>query len=729
MEQSDPKSLFACEGVLETIIYTSEETHFTVARLRENEDSPCITIVGTIMATNQGERVRVSGYWVNHPKYGKQLSVQAFYVVLPTGKEAIRDYLASGIVKGIGESLADKIVKHFGEDTFTILDKEPEKIMEIPGIGKKKKIMILNSWKSQRGIHEAMLFLSQHGIRGVRAAKICDYYSGNVISVLKNHPYRLALDIDGIGFTIADQIARKVGLPEDDPERMEAALVHVLKESHLQGHCYLPEARLLQNTQELLRLSIEKIEPVLSDMVEKASIYRLDQKEKPVYTKNMYFYENKVAELLTRIAYNSTNRIFPDVEITIDDVEKEMRIHFEGEQRRAVRDSLKDKICIITGGPGVGKTTIIRALVHILNKRQLRIALAAPTGRAAKRLSEATDSSASTIHRLLKFNPHKGKFEQNSNSPLEVDHVIIDETSMVDISLAYYLLSALPKGAGITFVGDADQLPSVGPGNFLADMISSEFCQVVRLTKIFRQAEGSSIVHVAHKINSGEIPVINNHPESDIFFLQEEDAEKGANTIVELLSQRLPKRYGFCPLREIQILTPMYRGDVGADNLNRLLADALNKEGRALDNKEFREGDKVMQIVNNYEKDIYNGDIGIIESFNKVDKTLTIRFDNRGITYQESELDEVVRAYAISIHKSQGSEYPAVVIPLFNEHYIMLERNLVYTAITRGKKLVVLLGNWRALQIAIKKIRARSRYTLLAELLRDPGSIPKISKE
>jgi exodeoxyribonuclease V alpha subunit len=702
-------------GVLEKIVYTSEETHFTVARLRCEEDENCITIVGTIMSSNEGLSVRVRGTWQSHPKYGRQLNVENFELVLPSDKEAIEKYLASGVIKGIGECLAKRIVQRFGTEVFDVLDKKPENLRQVHGIGKKKLKQIETSWKVQRESHTAMVFLADYGLGGARAVKIYRQYGGNLFSVVKEHPYRLAIDIDGIGFITADRIAQKSGIANDDPERIQAAILHVLGEATAQGHCFLPQEELVETVAKLLLVDTGKIEDNLTRLSPEL-VHRLDQGNRPVYAKALFVAEQMVATLLQKLLAHSQYRQITNLEKRISQVEREMKLTFRQAQRQAIIDALMQKICIVTGGPGVGKTTIIKALVQILEQEKQRVALAAPTGRAAKRLSEASGRAASTIHRLLHYNPREHGFEYSHGKTLDIDHLIVDEISMLDIPLAAHLFSALATSTSVTLVGDADQLPSVGPGNFLQDCLLSQKIPVVRLNYIFRQAAGSSIVEVAHMVNGGIVPQIQNQAKNDIFFLLSESAEAGAATIVDLVANRLPRQYSLHPLSEIQVLTPMYRGSVGADNLNEVLAAALNANGHNIGNR-FREGDKVMQIVNNYDKDIFNGDIGVITTHNRVDQTLTIVFDGRAIAYQEAELDELVRAYAISIHKSQGSEYPAVIIPLFTAHYIMLERNLLYTAITRGKQLVILVGSYKALGIAVRTIRARNRYTRLSQLL------------
>lgn len=715
MPETTASEVISIEGVIDKIIFSSEETHFTVASLRRLEDNRRFTIVGAILGANEGERVRVAGTLQKHPKYGVQLHVDHFEVLLPTDVDAIEKYLWSAI-KGIGPSLAAAMVKLFGSETLEVLDKNPDRLMEVSGIGRKKLQQILRSWQSQRENHQTMLFLAKYGIRGMRAAKIYRQYGGNTVAILREHPYRLATDIDGIGFLTADRIAREVGLPEDDPERIQAGIFHCLQEATGQGHCFLPQQELLQAVSQLLKIPADKGQEILDRAVAAKLYYRAEAANNAIYLNYLYAAEYHVASFIKQYLNLPVSHSVVRTEQTLTRVQEEMGITFLDSQNHAIRQALSQKICILTGGPGVGKTTIIKALVQILT-RHSNVALAAPTGRAAKRLSETTQFPASTIHRLLRYNPHQRSFEHDHKHPLKVDHIVIDETSMMDIPLAYYLLRAIPPSASITFVGDIDQLPSVGPGNFLKDLIESRLIPVVKLTHIFRQAQGSSIVEVAHKINGGVIPRIPARPPSDIIFLPMEDSEAGAATIVEMVTKTLPQEHRFHPFHEIQVLTPMYRGDVGADNLNRLLAQALNPDGKHIGREQFRVGDKVMQTSNDYEKDIYNGDIGIIKGADTDEKTVTVEFYQRSVTFQESELDTLVRAYAITIHKSQGSEYPAVVIPIFTEHYIMLQRNLLYTAITRGKSCVVLLGNQRALAIAIRNFKARNRYTNLANML------------
>ncbi|WP_372369110.1 ATP-dependent RecD-like DNA helicase [Candidatus Uabimicrobium sp. HlEnr_7] len=705
------------EGVLESVIFTSEETHFTIARFTYKESEPSITVVGNIFSANVGEKLRISGVWKKHAKYGLQLEIERFEVILPTQKESIEKYLASGIVSGIGPSLAKRIVKHFGDSTFEVLDKEPQRIQEVQGIGEKKAADIENSWKMQRNRHEMMLFLTSHGIKGSRAAKIYKKYGGNLVAIIKNNPYRLAIDIDGIGFLTADKIAREVGIPEDSPERIEAAILHTMGEASSQGHCYLPQDMLVDRTYTLLKVDPILIADILQKNISQQKLMTIEDPEHPVYLKRIYFCETQVARYLSGIMRTAFAVDLPPLPKIIKHIKKTMNVELHPEQKNALELSLTNKISLITGGPGVGKTTIIKALVSVLQKNDCRIALAAPTGRAAKRLAEASGTSASTIHRLLHYNPHENAFEYNKERHLEIDWLIIDETSMMDISLSYHLVSAIPPGAGVTFVGDCDQLPSVGPGNFLGDLITSDEIPLTRLTHIYRQSTDSSIVRTAHEINSGSLPQIINSDKSDIFFLPTDNPQEGAKMIVDLVSSRLRKKYNLDPIHDIQTLVPMYRGEVGADNLNALLSQSLNASEKKISGGKFREGDKVMQVSNNYEKDVYNGDIGIISGVNRVDHTFTIAFDHKEVNYEFSELDQLALAYAISIHKSQGSEYPVVIIPVFTQHYIMLQRNLLYTAITRGKKMVVIVGSWRALGIAVRNVESRTRYTKLAHWL------------
>ncbi len=711
------KESVTVEGILEAIIFYSEETHFAVARFCCVKEDRMITVVGNIYSTNEGERLRLTGNWRSHPKYGKQFKIEHFEVILPTKKEAIEKYLASGFIVGVKESLAKRIVKAFGEQTFEILDNDPDRMREVSGIGQKKAKQIKDSWKAQRSVHEAMVFLSSHGITGSRAAKIYKKYGGNLVSILKHNPYRLAIDIDGIGFLTADKIAQSVGLPEDHPARLQAAIMHTLGEARNQGHCYLPREELLQVAGRLVGKMECDLEESLEALLKLHKLVAPSEAPDCIYQRSLHLYEKQVSYYLHSLMGAKLRRPLKNVEAYISSAERLMDISFSEGQRNAISQTLTDKVSIITGGPGVGKTTIVRALVYILTKHQKNVALAAPTGRAAKRLSEASEATATTIHRLLHYNPHEHSFEYSQENQLDIDWIIIDEASMVDIPLGYHLLSALPPHIGVTFVGDYDQLPSVGPGNFLADLIHSREISTTRLTHIFRQTEGSSIVETAHQINAGVSPQISNHENSDIFFIATDHPSKGAEIITELVTTRLPQRYGLDSLSDIQVLTPMYRADVGADNLNALLSEALNPRKEDAPLNRFQENDKVMQISNNYEKEVYNGDIGILTTVNRIDRTFTVSFDHRDVVYDFLEQDQLVLSYAISIHKSQGSEYSAVIIPLFTQHYIMLERNLLYTAITRGKKLVILVGSWSAFALAIQKIRAKNRYTRLSDLL------------
>lgn len=705
------------QGIIKNIIYHSEETNFTVAKL-EDEDEELVTIAGIILEIKVNDRVTVTGKWVHHAKYGLQLQIEHYDILLPTNEDKIIQYLSSRIIRGIGPALAERIVDQFGEQTFNILDNDINKLLEVPGIGESKLEIIQESWQQKRAQHEALLFMSEHGIQGKRASAICKYYGSKVISILKNHPYRLAIDIEGIGFITADAIAQKIGIQPTDPERIQAALIHMLSEAQGEGHCFLPEKELVQVVVTMLKIDTELVQENLQQLIESKKVIATDDEEKPIYQRIMYQYENKVAEMIQKFLKKNHLKK-QDISKQLQLIEKKMNITLEKEQKEAITKSLSSRFSIITGGPGVGKTTIIKALVDILKKDTKSIALAAPTGRAAKRLSEATGEQATTIHRLLGYNPFTNEFEYNQYAPLDVEHIIIDEVSMVDIQIAYHLFAAIPSSASITIVGDADQLPSVGPGNFLSDLIACNQIPITKLNKIHRQSKGSSIVEVAHQINQGMIPTITNDPDSDIFFLVQKDTTEGAKTIVELVQSRLPQKYSFHSSKDIQVLSPMYRGNIGIDSLNSLLADALNPDAKKINNK-FSVGDKVMQIVNNYEKNVYNGDLGFIYNYNRITHTISIQFESDLIEYEENELNEnIVRAYAISIHKSQGSEYPCVIIPLYTEHFMMLERNLLYTAITRGKKIVVLIGTWHALQLAVKQIKSKKRYTKLVARLQN----------
>ena len=713
MATVDPLESIA--GSVEKILYTNEENHYTVAQLLpegRGRVEPVI-IVGNLAALNLGETVRAQGRWVNHKQFGRQFAVEKFESVLPRTIVGIQKYLGSGLVKGIGAKFADRIVEKFGEQTLEIIDQFSGKLREVEGIGPERAKRIKEAWTTQKSIRDIMIFLQGHGIGSAHAAKIFRQYGENAIVVVRENPYQLAKDITGIGFRTADGIASKLGIAADSIHRLKAGLVHTLERAASEGHTCLPREELVQAARELLETEIKPVETALNLLLVAADAVADGEF---IYLTGLHHSECGVATRLTDLRCAKVTLPSIDFEKALSWVQQQTGIALATAQKQAVQTALTSKVCVITGGPGVGKTTIINSIVRILQAKKCAVLLAAPTGRAAKRMSEATGAPAQTIHRLLKFAPHDGGFTQNERRPLKCDLLVIDETSMLDIPLAYHLVKAIPAGASVVFVGDVDQLPSVGPGNFLHDLIASAAVPVVRLTEIFRQAKASFIITNAHRVNAGDLPVLDAPAESDFFFIHEEDPEKVVATIKTLCRDRVPRKFGL----DAQVLTPMHKGVCGSENLNRELQAALNPTGPALQRygRTYRVGDRVMQIRNNYDKDVFNGDLGHIKHLDLVEQEFVVEMDGHDVPYDFTDLDELIPAYAITVHKSQGNEYPAVIVPLLTQHFILLQRNLLYTAITRGKKLVILIGSKKALGIAVRNNKTAARYSCLQDRLR-----------
>jgi exodeoxyribonuclease V alpha subunit len=713
-------------GLIERITYYNEETGFVVAKLQEKGKRELTTIVGSLSAINQGESLKLVGRWVHSKKFGEQFQVDNYEVTVPATVHGIKRYLGSGLIKGIGPIMADRIVKKFGLDTLDIIEKAPERLSEIYGIGPTRIGMIKKAWGEQREIKEIMIFLQGHGVSAAYSAKIFKQYGNRSIELVKENPYRLAQDIRGIGFITADKIAKNIGIDPNSLIRAKAGVIYVLNELTEEGNVYYPEKGLVKKAMEVLKVDQDIVTKAIAELSMEKEIFleenNTEGDQKGVYLAPFYLSEMGIAEGLRRLKDPPTNIRPIHPEKAVEWVQQKLHIELAEKQKEAVLSAASSKVLIITGGPGTGKTTIITAILRIFQQLRLRIFLAAPTGRAAKRMTEATDWEAKTIHRLLEYSPKKGGFKKDQDDPLEADVIIIDETSMVDTLLMYYLLKAIPSQAHLIMVGDVDQLPSVGPGNVLRDMIDSGLFTVVRLTEIFRQTQESMIVVNAHRVNRGEFPILKNGEKkepTDFYFIQEEDPEKILNRILSLCSERIPERFGFHPIRDIQVLTPMHKGSIGVTNLNIELQKKLNPDqfGITHGGRTFRLHDKVMQVINNYDKEVFNGDIGWVSRIDQEDREMIIDFDGRLITYDFSELDEVVVAYAISVHKSQGSEYPVVILPVTTQHYLLLQRNLIYTGITRAKKLVVLIGTKKALAIAIKNNKPQLRFTQLSRRL------------
>lgn len=706
-------------GSIERIVFHNEENGYTIFRLRPENKLDLETLVGTMQSPQVGTQIKARGRYTVHPKFGKQLQMESYIEERPSSVEGIRAFLASGCIRGIGKKWAEKIVSHFGSDTFNILDHDPDRMLEIPRFGQKRLTAVKLSWAEHQGVRELMIFLQEHGIGASFAFRIYKHYERHAIEIVKENPYRLAMDVFGIGFHTADMLAMKLGFDSNCLLRAEAGLLYMLMELSSEGHIYYPEDKLIEKTSGDLNIDSGLVAEALTNLQkeERIVIDELDD-HRGVYLYRHYFYESKIAFYLKRLLNSPRTACFKNVEATINTVLSKMKIELAEEQLEAVHTATKSKIMVLTGGPGTGKTTILNAIIKVFQSIGAKVLLAAPTGRAAKRMTETSGVEAKTIHRLLEFSPKEEGFGRNENNPLACALLVVDEASMMDTMLMYHLIKAAPMGATLIFVGDVNQLPSVGPGNVLRDIIASGTVPVVELIEVFRQAAESDIICNAHLINKGELPYFRSGLKTDFYLFKQENGEECAELIVDLVKNRIPKRFGFAP-EEIQVLCPMTKGSTGTLNLNKELQQALNPSPRQIvrGDKIFKLNDKVMQIRNNYDKDVFNGDMGYIIIINAEERELTIRFDERNIIYDFEELDEIVPAYAITIHKSQGAEYPVVIVPLLMQHFVMLERNLIYTAVTRGKKMVVLVGQMKALAMGVKNNKIRKRYTWLAKRL------------
>lgn len=777
-------------GVIERITYQNEENGYIVAKLlpEKAKHDQLVTIVGNLPSLNAGENLELQGWWKSHPSYGQQFQVERYTVKLPATITGLQKYLGSGLIKGIGPKTSARIVDHFGLRTLEILEASPVRMVEVPGLGRKRADMIKKAWEEQKAIKEVMVFLQGQGISTSLAVRIYKNYGDASINVVKNEPYKLADDVIGIGFKTADKIAAGLGIAKDSPERLKSGLKYTLSEATDEGHVFLPSEELVKRSVELLEAPVELVEQALETLrdekgVETERLHRLEDlpdarvsardvqvgpaeaaqieqlvreeaerysyspfdddplldpwEEKPpedsrfeaVYLPPFHRAEMGISGGLLRLKTTppSKDRLaaFKSVpfDVVFEYLSNKENLTLNERQRDAVRMALTEKVSVLTGGPGTGKTTSMRALLRVLAVKKKKVILAAPTGRAAKRLSEATGAPATTIHRLLELRPG-GKAAYDRENQLDADMVIVDEASMLDVLLMNNLIKAVPNGAHLLLVGDTDQLPSVGAGNVLGDVVSSQVIPVVRLEHIFRQGAGSAIVTNAHRINQGEFPLTGKDV-TDFFFFVEDDTEKCGDLVVELVADRIPRKFGFDPIKDIQVLAPMHRTAAGVINLNTQLQEKLNpardgKPERRTGGKLFRVGDKVMQLKNNYEKLVFNGDGGLITAINSEDQMMEVQLeDGRLVEYDFAELDELSLAYAVSVHKSQGSEYPVVVLPLVTGHYQMLQRNLIYTAVTRAKKIVVLVGSRRALGMAVKNNKTSRRFSGLAPRLRD----------
>ncbi|MCD6293392.1 MAG: ATP-dependent RecD-like DNA helicase [Deltaproteobacteria bacterium] len=717
------------KGQIERITYTNEENGYSVVKLKVYGRTDLINAVGNMMAPTPGEILDLKGEWSNHPKFGEQFKITHYKTEVPATVYGIQKYLGSGLIKGIGPVMAKRIVKKFGESTLDLIETDANKLLTVAGIGKKRIGMIQAAWEEQKEIREVMLFLQTHGVSSGYATKIFKQYGDQSIAVVQENPYRLATDIFGIGFITADGIAEKLGFDKQCQVRAEAGILYILHQLADEGHVYFPYEPLVQKCREMLEIDRDLITRAMGANVLAARIVLEDlnddseaflENNKGVFLKKFHVSETGIAARMKRLFKAPKAIRAIDAEKAVEWVQKQLAIDLAENQIEAIKEAVQSKVMVVTGGPGTGKTTIINAIIKIFTLLKIHIQLAAPTGRAAKRMSEATGREARTLHRLLEYSMKKGGFQKDQKHPLPCDLLIVDEASMIDTILMHHLLKAIPLQATFILVGDIHQLPSVGAGNVLKDIMASAAIPVVVLDKIFRQARESRIIVNAHRINGGKMPLRQNPGEkSDFFFIEQEDPEQVLNTILDLAGKRVPDYFGFDPLNDIQVLTPMHRGVVGAGNLNLALQSRLNQNTQGIErgNRTFRIGDKVMQIKNNYDKEVFNGDMGRIVRLEPETREVIISFEGRELPYDFTDLDEIILAYAVSVHKSQGSEYPAVIIPILIQHYMLLQRNLIYTAVTRGKKLVILVGTRKALAIGIRNDKTLKRYTLLEKRL------------
>lgn len=709
-------------GLVERVTFHNPETGFCILKVNAKGHKDCVTVVGSCAVVNAGEWIQAQGCWVQDRQYGQQFKTSTLRITPPTTLEGIEKYLGSGMIKGIGPVYASKLIKAFGESVFAIIEESPHQLKSIPGIGDFRASKIIQGWAEQKSIREIMLFLHSHGISTSRSVRIYKTYGDHAIEIIRENPYRLAQDIYGIGFVSADKIAASLGVEKNSLIRARAGVSYALNKAMDEGHCGLPTSTLIESGKNLLDIDESLIAQALRLELEKGTIIKDSLQDiECIFLAGLYHSEKGIADRLEKLGRGDPPWSGIDSEKSIEGIEKSEGIEFSQSQKIALKKAIQSKTMIITGGPGVGKTTLLRLLLKIISAKNINIMLAAPTGRAAKRLKEVTGLEAKTIHRLLEMNPKVGAFNKNEKFPLNCDMVVIDEVSMVDVSLFYALLKAIPPRAALLLVGDSDQLPSVGPGQVLADMISSQALPCIHLTEVFRQAATSTIISVAHTINRGLIPKLEGYPSSsDFFFFAKDDPEEALKLIVDLTTNRLPTKLNLCPLHDIQVLCPMSRGMVGTRALNMELQKTLNPPNENSIQKfgwNFSVRDKVMQIKNNYQKEVYNGDVGIIKSIDKEEREIVITFDGKDVIYEFHEIDEIILSYAMTIHKSQGSEYPCVIIPLMTQHYAMLQKKLIYTAITRGKRLVILVGQKKALAIAVKNNATKKRWSLLEQRL------------
>jgi exodeoxyribonuclease V alpha subunit len=709
------------EGTLERFTFRNEDSGFAVVRFAPDDGSASLAAVGQLAQLAEGQKLRITGQRVEHPRFGPQIEVEGVEAVLPSSVEGIRTYLASSLVKGIGPSIAERITDRFGEDTLRVIEEQPELLEQVPGLGETKIADLCAAVQSQKDVTEVMVFLRAHGLGQALATRIVKHYRKGAIALIQANPFRLAEDVIGIGFKTADRLAGELGMEPSAPARIQAGTLHCLTQAARDGHCYLPREKLLEANGALLSISVELIDEQIPELVTQGKIRTqlAEDDSVRIYPTALHIAELGVAVRVDELRRLEQGRLGIDVENAVSLFEVDTSMQMPTAQRDAVKNALTHPLSVITGGPGVGKTTTVRAIAEVTKRHERTLLLCAPTGRAAKRLEESTGHSASTIHRLLDWQVGTRQFGHDTHNPLEGHVLVVDEVSMLDVQLAYNLFRAIPDSMHVVLVGDINQLPSVGPGQILRDIIESNVVPVTRLSEIFRQHGESLIIRNAHALLHGEMPTTGGE-DSDFYVIEARDNQHTRELIQELVARRIPRRFGLDPLADVQVLCPMYRGHAGADTINADLQDLLNPGDQQIQRggKAFREGDKVMQIRNDYDLALFNGDTGRITELDRAASKMFIRFGSRVVEYPFADLDALVPGYAITVHRAQGSEYPAVVIPLATDHYMMLRRNLLYTAITRARQLVVLVGSTKALEMAVRNNDEAHRYSGLSDCLR-----------